>query len=45
MFVALRKGIADIKPGFAVLGEYEDQTIQQAQKQAFDVMLGWLEAR
>lgn len=30
--------------GFAVLGDYEDQTIQQAQKQAFDVMLGWLKA-
>lgn len=30
--------------GFAVLGEYEDGTIQVAQKQAFDVMLGWLKS-
>lgn len=28
--------------GFAVLGDYQDQTIQRAQEQAFDVMLGWL---
>lgn len=30
--------------GFAVLGDYEDQTIQVAQKQAFEVMLGWLKS-
>ncbi|GAB7355405.1 hypothetical protein MBLNU459_g5923t1 [Dothideomycetes sp. NU459] len=28
--------------GFAVVGDYEDATIKAAQKQAFDVMLGWL---
>lgn len=35
---------ADHPAGFAVLGDYEDPTIQQAQKQAFDVTLGWLKA-
>lgn len=30
--------------GFAVLGDYEDETIQVAQKQAFEVMLGWLKS-
>lgn len=28
--------------GFAVVGDYEDATIKVAQKQAFEVMLGWL---
>ena len=30
--------------GFAVLGDYEDSAIVEAQKKAFDQMLGWLEA-
>jgi len=28
--------------GFAVVGEYEDQKIQDAQKEAFQQMLGFL---
>lgn len=28
--------------GFAVVGDYEDETIKVAQRQAFGVMLGWL---
>lgn len=30
--------------GFAVVGEYEDAKIQDAQKLAFDQMLGFLQA-
>ncbi|THX94580.1 dienelactone hydrolase [Aureobasidium pullulans] len=30
--------------GFAVVGEYQDETIKQAQKQAFEVVLDWLKA-
>ena len=30
--------------GFAVVGEYEDSHIQEAQRSAFDQMVGWLKA-
>lgn len=30
--------------GFAVVGEYEDSKIQEAQKSAFEQMVGWLKA-
>jgi hypothetical protein len=30
--------------GFAVVGEYQDEAIKQAQKQAFEVVLEWLKA-
>jgi len=30
--------------GFAVLGDYEDPKIKEAQQQAFGEMLGWLQA-
>lgn len=30
--------------GFAVVGEYEDSKIQQAQKEAFDQMVAWLKS-
>ncbi|KAF2747194.1 alpha/beta-hydrolase [Sporormia fimetaria CBS 119925] len=30
--------------GFAVLGDYEDAAIQQKQKEAYEKMLGWLQA-
>jgi dienelactone hydrolase len=30
--------------GFAVTGNYEDQSIVQAQKEAFSQMLAWLKA-
>jgi len=33
---------SNVPHGFAVVGEYEDQKIQNAQKQAFDQMLNWL---
>lgn len=29
--------------GFAVLGDYEDRKIKDAQKQAFGQMLGWIQ--
>lgn len=34
----------DVPHGFAVLGNYEDQSIAQKQGEAFDAMLGWLKA-
>ncbi len=30
--------------GFAVVGEYEDPKIQEAQRSAFDQMVGWLKS-
>jgi len=30
--------------GFAVVGEYENPKIQEAQKSAFEQMVGWLKA-
>jgi hypothetical protein len=34
--------LANQIPGFAVVGEYEDSQIKEAQKHAFDQMLLWL---
>ena len=34
----------DAPHGFAVVGEYNDPKIQQAQKSAFDQMVGWLKS-
>lgn len=30
-------------PGFAVVGEYQDQSIKDAQSTAYDQMLAWLQ--
>ncbi|KAI9724744.1 MAG: hypothetical protein M1812_000019 [Candelaria pacifica] len=35
---------SNVPHGFAVLGEYEEETIKQSQKWAFDQMLNWLKA-
>ena len=32
------------KAGFAVIGEYEDAKIQEAQRSAFDQMVTWLKS-
>lgn len=34
----------DINEGFAVVGEYEDAHIMEAQKAAFEQMLSWLKS-
>jgi dienelactone hydrolase len=34
----------DVPHGFAVLGDYEDRKIKDAQKQAFGQLLGWLQS-
>ena len=36
------KVYSGVPHGFAVVGEYEDSKIQQAQKDAFEQMVGWL---
>ena len=38
------KVYSDVPHGFAVVGEYSDPKIQQAQKEAFEQMLAWLKA-
>ena len=49
-FLMVRKGITSYcvltnqAIGFAVVGEYEDTQIKEAQKHAFDQMLSWLKA-
>lgn len=41
----LQRPLTDIYiAGFAVVGEYQDEAIKQAQKQAFEVVLEWLKA-
>ena len=35
---------SDVPHGFAVVGEYEDVKIQEAQKKAFEQMISWLKA-
>ncbi|KAI9707349.1 MAG: hypothetical protein M1836_000309 [Candelina mexicana] len=35
---------SNVPHGFAVLGEYEEETIKQSQQWAFDQMLNWLKA-
>lgn len=45
LFTILPETAADIRiTGFAVVGEYQDEAIKQAQKQAFEVVLEWLKA-
>lgn len=42
-FPRLQRLSTDIQiTGFAVVGEYQDEAIKQAQKQAFEVVLEWL---
>lgn len=38
------KVYSGVPHGFAVVGEYEDPKIQEAQKSAFEQMVGWLKA-
>lgn len=36
--------VAHVSAGFAVVGEYEDVKIRDAQKAAFEQMLSWLKS-
>ncbi|KAI9762572.1 MAG: hypothetical protein M4579_000375 [Chaenotheca gracillima] len=38
------KVYSDVPHGFAVVGDYKESSIQEAQKQAFDQMLAWLQS-
>ena len=38
------KVFSGVPHGFAVIGEYEDPKIQEAQREAFEQMVGWLKA-
>lgn len=40
----IRSLSTDWYTGFAVVGEYEDSKIQEAQRSAFDQMIGWLKS-
>ncbi|KAF2722280.1 alpha/beta-hydrolase [Polychaeton citri CBS 116435] len=39
-----QKVFPGVPHGFATAGEYEDAKIQEAQREAFDIMLGWLKS-